>query len=166
MIIIDHLKYFEDNNLKKLNILLLGNELQNNINLSDDNIFERKVDSYYFSSHNSIGYKIEILLKLKQDYTIIKEAMGLKGIRIFIDFTVLRGKIIPVPKLFEIRFEKINSDNTVFKTEHLASLFYKELVDYYSELNKVATEYLNDQIAILKPNIKKVTKTKRNVGGK
>lgn len=92
--------------------------------------------------------------------------MGLKGIRIFIDFTVLRGKIIPVPKLFEIRFEKINSDNTVFKTEHLASLFYKELVDYYSELNKVATEYLNDQIAILKPNIKKVTKTKRNVGGK
>ena len=166
MIIIDHLKYFEDNNLKKLNILLLGNELQNNINLSDDNIFERKVDSYYFSSHNSIGYKIEILLKLKQDYTIIKEAMGLKGIRIFIDFTVLRGKIIPVPKLFEIRFEKINSDNTVFKTEHLASLFYKELVDYYSELNKVATEYLNDQIAILKPNIKKVTKTKRNIGGK
>lgn len=166
MIIIDHLKYFEDNNLKKLNILLLGNELQNNINLSDDNIFERKVDSYYFSSHNSIGYKIEILLKLKQDYTIIKEAMGLKGIRIFIDFTVLRGKIIPVPKLFEIRFEKINSDNTVFKTEHLASLFYKELVDYYSELNKVATKYLNDQIAILKPNIKKVTKTKRNVGGK
>lgn len=166
MIIIDHLKYFEDNNLKKLNILLLGNELQNNINLSDDNIFERKVDSYYFSSHNSIGYKIEILLKLKQDYTIIKEAMGLKGIRIFIDFTVLRGKIIPVPKLFEIRFEKINSDNTVFKTEHLASLFYKELFDYYSELNKVATEYLNDQIAILKPNIKKVTKTKRNVGGK
>lgn len=166
MIIIDHLKYFEDNNLKKLNILLLGNELQNNINLSDDNIFERKVDSYYFSSHNSIGYKIEILLKLKQDYTIIKEAMGLKGIRIFIDFTVLRGKIIPVPKLFEIRFEKINSDNTVFKTAHLASLFYKELVDYYSELNKVATEYLNDQIAILKPNIKKVTKTKRNVGGK
>lgn len=166
MIIIDHLKYFEDNNLKKLNILLLGNELQNNINLSDDNIFERKVDSYYFSSHNSIGYKIEILLKLKQDYTIIKEAMGLKGIRIFIDFTVLRGKIIPAPKLFEIRFEKINSDNTVFKTAHLASLFYKELVDYYSELNKVATEYLNDQIAILKPNIKKVTKTKRNVGGK
>ena len=166
MIIIDHLKYFEDNNLKKLNILLLGNELQNNINLSDDNIFERKVDSYYFSSHNSIGYKIEILLKLKQDYTIIKEAMGLKGIRIFIDFTVLRGKIIPVPKLFEIRFEKINSDNTVFKTEHLASLFYKELVDYYSELNKVATEYLNEQIAILKPNIKKVTKTKRNVGEK
>lgn len=166
MIIIDHLKYFEDNNLKKLNILLLGNELQNNINLSDDNIFERKVDSYYFSSHNSIGYKIEILLKLKQDYSILKEAMDLKEINIFINFTVLRGKIIPVPKLFEVKFEKINSDNTVFKIEHLDPLFYKELVDYYSELNKVATEYLNDQIAILKPNIKKVTKTKRNVGEK
>ena len=166
MIIIDHLKYFEDNNLKKSNILLLGNELQNNINLSDDNIFERKVDSYYFSSHNSIGYKIEILLKLKQDYSILKEAMDLKEINIFINFTVLRGKIIPVPKLFEVKFEKINSDNTVFKIEHLDPLFYKELVDYYSELNKVATEYLNDQIAILKPNIKKVTKTKRNVGEK
>ena len=166
MIIIDHLKYFENNNLKKSNILLLGNELQNNINLSDDNIFERKVDSYYFSSHNSIGYKIEILLKLKKDYSIIKQAMSVERIRIFIDFTVLRGKIIPVPKLFEVRFEKTNSDNTVFKTEHLDPLFYKELVDYYSELNKVATEYLNDQIAILKPNIKKVTKTKRNVGEK
>ena len=166
MIIIDHLKYFENNNLKYTNLLLLGNGLNNNISLSDENIFERKVDSYYFSSHNSIGYKIEIFLKIKKDYTIIKEAMGLKGIRIFIDFTVLRGKIIPVPKLFEVRFEKINSDNTVFRTELLDPLFYKELVDYYSELNKVATEYLNDQIAILKPNIKKVTKTKRNVGGK
>lgn len=166
MIIIDHLKYFENNNLKYTNLLLLGNELNNNISLSDDNIFEKKVDSYYFSSHNSIGYKIEIFLKIKKDYTIIKEAMGLKGIRIFIDFTVLRGKIIPVPKLFEVRFEKTNSDNTVFKTEHLDPLFYKELVDYYSELNKVATEYLNEQISILKPNIKKVTKTKRNVGEK
>ena len=66
MIIIDHLKYFENNNLKYTNLLLLGNELNNNISLSDDNIFERKVDSYYFSSHNSIGYKIEIFLKIKK----------------------------------------------------------------------------------------------------
>jgi len=41
-------------------------------NLPTDNIFERNVDSYYFSTNNSIGYKIKISFKIKDIHSILK----------------------------------------------------------------------------------------------